>query len=329
MKKIKNMALYLALILIILSMVACGPKDQLDSGKTTDKVLIENNGSSDQLEYPMEIEDKFGNKEIIEEEPRKIVSLAPSNTEMLFALGLGDKVVGVTSYCDYPEEAATKEIIGGYREFNLEKIVELGPDLILSYGLGDEEENKILRDAGIKIIGFMSETIDEVVEDMKLLGKMTGSYKKSEEITQAMVDKKNEIVGKVKDKERVKVFYEIWHDPLRAAGEGSFMGELLVLAGGDNIAVDKEGIEIDSYPIFDLEQLVERDPEIYLTSGSMPEKTIESIKERPGFEDITAIKNDMIYIFQGDEGNIVSRPGPRIVEALELVAKSIHPELFE
>lgn len=329
MKKFKNIALYLSIILIVLSVVGCAPKKEIDEGLQVEDVKDIDDVTSN---YPLEIEDGFGNKETIEAEPMKIVSLAPSNTEILFALGLGDKVVGVTSYCDYPEEATTKEIMGSFGKFNLEKMVELSPDLVLAYGAGNEEDNKILRDAGIKVLGFMPETVDAVVADIKTIGKITGSYKEAIEFTTSMMNKKNEIIDKVKGQKKVKVFYEIWHEPLQAAGKGSFMGELLILAGAENIVEDIEIAEKKAevaYPIFDLEQLVERDPEVYLTSADIPEKTIESIKDRPGFESISAIKNDRVYIFEGDQSNIVSRAGPRIVEALELVAKSIYPELFE
>lgn len=321
MKKIKNISLLLLLMVLVLSLVACGPKEKVDEELQVEDIQDVEEVVSD---YPMEIEDNFGNKETIEEEPMKIVSLAPSNTEILFALGLGDKVVGVTSNCDYPEEAATKEIVGDYTA-NLEKIIELEPDLVLAYGSGDEEENKILIEAGIKVLGFMPETIDEVIADMKTIGKITGSSEEAGKITEAMLDKKDGIIEKLKGQEKLTVFYEIWHEPLMAAGKGSFMDELITLGGGENIAEDADG----AYPEYDLEQLVERNPEVYLTSADMPEKTVDSIKQRPGYGEITAIKNGRVHLFEGNEANIVSRPGPRIVEALELVAKTLYPELFE
>ena len=321
MRKIKNIALYFLLILLVVSLIGCGPKQVVDEDLQVEDILDIEEVVSD---YPMEIEDNFGNKETIEDQPMKIVSLAPHNTEILFALGLGDRVVGVTSNCDYPEEATKKEIAGDYTA-NLEKIVELEPDLVLVYGSGDEEENKILKEAGIKVLGFMPETIEEVIADIKTIGKITGSNEEADKITLAMVSKRDEVIEKVKGQEKSKVFYEIWHEPLMAAGKGSFMDELISLGGGENIAEDADG----AYPEYDLEQLVERNPEIYLTSADMPEKTIEAIKDRPGYEEITAIKNNRVYIFEGNEANVVSRPGPRIVEALELVAKAIHPEIFE
>lgn len=326
MKKFKNIALFLSLMLILLAVVGCTPKKEANEGLKVEGVEEKNQDSNEEVtNFPVKIEDNFGNKVTIEKEPMKIISLAPNNTEVLFALGLGDKVIGVTSYCDYPEEAKTKEIVGDFEGNNLEKIVELNPDLVLVYGAGNEEDNKVLKDAGIKILGFMPETIDAVIKDIETVGKATGKNKEAAELVEAMNNKKNEILEKVKGQEEVKVFYEIWHDPLMAAGKGSFMDELITLAGGKNIAEDAEG----AYPQYDLEQLVERDPEVYLTAQDMPDKTVESIKVRPGYEDISAIKNDRVYVFEGNEANVVSRPGPRIIEALEVVAKAIHPELFK
>lgn len=326
MKKFKGLALFLALMLIVFAVVGCAPKKELDENLKVEDIDSQAKDVGEEAKaFPVEIEDSFGNKVTIEEEPMKIVSLAPNNTEVLFALGLGDKVVGVTSYCDYPEEAKTKEVVGDFQGNNLEKIIDLEPDLVLVYGSGNEEENKVLNDAGIKVLGFMPETIESVMKDIETVGKAAGKSKEAAEIIQAMNNKKEEIINKVKGQEEVKVFYEIWHDPLMAAGKGSFMDELIALAGGKNIAEDAEG----AYPQYDLEQLVERDPEIYLAAQDMPDKTVESIKARPGFDSISAIKNDRVYVFEGNEANLVSRPGPRIIETLEVIAKAIHPELFK
>lgn len=326
MKRFRIIALILALLMLISITVACSEKNDLDNDTNIEDInQKKNNELVENDDFPVEVEDKFGNKEVLDKEPMRIISLAPSNTEILFALGLGDRVVGVTSFCDYPEEAKSKEIVGDYSGHNLERIIELEPDLVLAYGPGDEEENIILRDAGIKVLCFMSETMDEIMRDIEIIGKATGKKAEAEEIINSIKEKRDYILEKVKDAEEVTVFYEIWHDPLMGAGKGSFMDELITLAGGKNIAYDTDG----AYPQYDLEQLIERDPQVYLASKDSDDKTIESIKLRPGYDAISAIKNDRIYLFKGNEANLVSRPGTRIGEALEVVAKAIHPELFE
>ncbi|NLV75909.1 MAG: cobalamin-binding protein [Tissierellia bacterium] len=317
-RKNKIAIMFTILVLIMALSVGCTSNNQ-DAQKPEEK---NNEEVESVVEYPLEIEDQFGNKVVFEKAPERIVSLAPSHTEILFSLGLGDNVVVVTSFCDYPEEASTKEQVGSFQEINLERIIELEADMVFQYGPGDEDINNSLEEAGIKVISYEPETIDEVIDLIKTIGKITGKTSEAEEITKDMIDRRDAVVEKTKDADKVKVFYEIWHDPLTAAGPGSFMDELITLAGGDNIAKDADS----PYPQFDVEKLIERDPEVYLAADDMEERDPEAIKQRPGYENISAIKNDKIYLL---EPNIVSRPGPRIVEALELVAKAIHPELFQ
>ncbi|MBW4827208.1 MAG: cobalamin-binding protein [Clostridiaceae bacterium] len=318
MKRFKNKKIIMLVLVLALTLAAftgCGNSNKVEDNN--EKVETEGENSI----YPLEIEDQFKNKVTIEKEPQRIVSLAPSHTEILFSLGLRDKIVGVTSFCDYPEEAKGKDKIGDFEGINIEKVIELEPDLVVQYGKGDKEINNKIKEAGIPIVSYEPESVDGVIDTINEIGKITGKEEKAKKITDDMKAKKDEIVDKVKDEKSVKVFYEIWHEPLTAAGPGSFMDELIKLSGGENIAKDAEG----EYPNFDQEQLIERNPDVYLAAED-PEKTVESIKTRPGYETINAVKNDKVYLL---EPNIVSRPGPRIVEALELVAKALHPDSFE
>lgn len=312
-KKYKHLSLIIALLILTVSLAGCNDK-KIDNDESDNPTPTTNESS-------FSIEDDFGNKVSFEKAPERIISLAPSNTEILFALGLGDKVIGVTSYDDYPEEVLEIEKIGDFTAINLEKIIELQPDLVVNYGPGNEEENARLKETGISIVGFEPESIDEIIDTIDKIAKLTGKTAEANSLKNSMIEKRDEIVNKVKDSPKVRVFYEIWHDPLMAAGPGSFMDQLIELAGGENIANDAQ----DEYPQFDLEQLIERNPEVYLTSADMPEKTPETMMSRPGFENISAIKSGRVYVL---DANIVSRPGPRIVEALEIVAEKIHPENF-
>ncbi len=123
--------------------------------------------------------------------------MAPSHTEILFSLGLGDNVVGgVTSFCDYPEEASTKEQVGSFQEINLERIIELEADMVFQYGPGDEDINNSLEEAGIKVISYEPETIDEVIDLIKTIGKITGKTSEAEEITKDMIDRRDAVVEK-------------------------------------------------------------------------------------------------------------------------------------
>ena len=316
MKNIRNkkIIILLTLILTLTTVVGCENSNKVEDNKES-KTKIENSA------YPLEIEDQFNNKVKIEKEPKRIVSLAPSHTEILYSLGLGDKIVGVTSFCDYPEEAKEKDKIGNFEGVNIEKIIELEPDLVVQYGKGNKEVNNKIKEAGISIVSYEPESIDEVIDTINEIGKITGKEDEAKKVTEDMKSKKEEVLNKVKNVEKVKVFYEIWHDSLSAAGPGSFMDELINLSGGENIAKDAKG----GYSEFNEEELIERNPDVYLAAED-PEKTVESIKSRAGYDAMNAVKNNRVYLL---EPNIVSRPGPRIVEALELVAKTLHPDLFK
>ena len=331
MKNNRKIGLFILVLSLILSLAACtaeGGKGQEPANDLVGQEIEqakEDGGKEIKSNFPVEIEDNFGNKLIMEEEPTKIISLDPSNTETLFALGLGDKLLGVSSNCNYPEEATTKEVVGSYDGMNLERIVELDPDIVLIYGAGNEEENKILADAGIKVLGFMPESIASVTDSIETIANATGRQEEAQELIKEMMAKKESIQDAVKGQEDVKVFYEIWHDPLMGAGKGSFMDELITVSGGMNIAQDADG----AYPQYDLEQLIERDTDVYMASQAMEDITVESIKQRPGYDVISAIKNDRVYLFIGPEADMVSRPGPRIIDALEIVAKAIQPQAFK
>ncbi len=316
-RKFKMTALFLVLMLVFVGLVGCS-QDKTDPGPDA----VGPNNNNIEYNYSKTFSDDFGHIIELEEAPERIISLAPSHTEILYALGLGDKIVGVTAFCDYPAEALELEKVGDYMGINFEKIIELEPDLIVNYGQLDDDASKIYSDAGIPVLSFLPESIDEVINTIKQIAAATDTVEEGDALVKSMEDHRDEIVAKVQTVDTVKVFYEIWHDPLMAAGAGSFMDSLINLANGTNVASDAEG----AYPSYDIEQLVENDPEVYLTANDLPDKTVESISARPGYEDISAIKNGDIHIL---DGNISSRPGPRIVEGLELVARAIHPEVFE
>lgn len=321
-RNLKYISLLLVMMIIFVGIVGCSGEEQGPVEEPGNDIVEDETKDG----FPLEVEDAFGNKVTLEKAPERIISLVPSHTEILFALGLEDKVVGVTSFCDYPEQALAVEKIGDYNGTNLEKVIELEPDLIVNYGDLDDDSAQVYNNAGIPVISYMSESIDEVIDTIKQIGLATDSLEVANDLVANMEEHRDEIVAKVENTDSVRVFYEIWHDPLMAAGEGSFVDGLINLANGVNVARDAEG----EYPNYDIEQLVENDPEYYLTAnmetGGFSENTVESISARPGYENISAVKNGDIYLL---DGNIISRPGPRIVEGLELIARTLHPEAFE
>lgn len=316
MNNLKKLFLISLTITMLLSLSACSNKkdtgqvDEVDEGQIAEEVYI------------VEVEDQFGNHIKLGKYPERIVSLAPSNTEALFALGLDEEIIGVTSYCNYPEAALEKEQIGSYSNLNLERIIELEPDLIINYGQVDEEMKARLEEANILIIEYLPESIEEVIETIKSIAVITGREEEGIKLTEEMLEKKAEIEEKIKGLETKRVFYEVWPDPLMTAGPGSFIDQLINLANGENIAKDAIG----EYPQFDLEELVEKNPQVYIGTDHGMEIDLDAIAQRPGYQGIEAIENKAVYLLDGD---ILSRTGPRIIEALELLAKAIHPEAFQ
>lgn len=262
----------------------------------------------------------------IEEQPEKIVSLAPSNTEILFALELEDEIVGVTESCDYPEEALETKNIGTITEPNLEEIIQLEPDLVVAASINSQEIIDRLEEVGITVLAFDPKSVDEVITTINQIGRVTGQNNTAEELAGNMEARKEKVENKVNEnlEERPTVFYEIWNDPLTTAGPDTFIDNLIELAGGENIARDAE----EEWPQYSMEVLLEKNPEVYLSTGHSGEEEVteESIAERDNYDQITAIKEGRIAIFDED---IVNRGGPRIIEGLEEIAEALHPELFK
>ena len=275
--------------------------------------------------YPLTVKDQMGREVVIEKEPERIISLAPSNTEILFALGLGGKVVGVTDYCDYPEEAKQKEKIGGFADPNMEKVLALKPDLVLATSMHEQPVRK-LEELQIPVLVLNPKNIDEVLDALLLVGKVTNREKQAEELVanlKSRVESIEEKVSSIPEDKRPKVFYELWPSPITSAGPGTFVHDLIENAGGINVASDAA----KSYPEYSQEMIIEKNPDIIIFShhGSS-NQTKEDIIKRPGWENVKAIKEGKVYYV--DE-NIIQRPTPRLVDGLEQFAKIIHPEIFK
>lgn len=274
---------------------------------------------------PDTITDDWGREIQLESVPQRIVSHVPSITETLYALDLGEKIVGVSDYCDYPEEAKTKPKVGGYFTPNIEVIVSLAPDLVLTDGYVDEISK--LETLGIQFAVIQPNSIDDILKDIELLGNLTGQQEKATEIIDDMKERIDAVLKKVAPLSyRPKVFYVFdatdttkpW-----TAGPGSFANELIQMAGGENVAAQAQGAWIQ----LNIEELVNSDPEIIIVDSMMGTAVIspDEIKGLPGWKDTTAVKNNNIFVVNGD---LVNRTGPRIVQGLEAIARIIHPELF-
>lgn len=322
-----NKRILLLLIIAILAMNTI-------FGCTNQPAAVDEPTNEEQQEaslYPMTVTDGLGYELKIERQPQRLISLAPSQTEILYALGFGDMMVGVSEYCNYPQEALSKEKVGDALAYNIEKILELTPDLVFVYGEGIPDAVTQLEAAGITVVKYMPETMDEIFQTMMDIGKIMNEEAEAEALVNSMKERRDAVIAKVQGQPLRKVFYEVWHEPIMTAGPGSFIDELITLAGGENVAANADG----AWPILSVEALIEGDPEVYiypiyyLDSNNKTEEEAmmrDSIAARPGFGEINAIVNDRIEMV---EANILSRPGSRIIEAFEIIAKAIHPEAFK
>jgi len=262
--------------------------------------------------------DDLGRLVAINGTPERIISLAPSNTEILFALGLGDRVVGVTDYCDYPPEALNKTEVGGYANPDVEKIVALDPDLILvAHGTPMDVINS-MAGLGLTVFGIKTTDLDDLLNDIRRIAEITDKEVEAQALTSEMETRIQAVTNQTDELEqRPRVFYIVWHDPLWTAGSGTFIHELIEKGGGVNIFQNVTG-----YPTISIEEVIARDPEIIITSEWSYEWAINASE----LASTNASQTGRIYTLDDD---LVQRPGPRLVEGLEWFAHFIHPEIFE
>ena len=266
--------------------------------------------------------DDSGATVTIHGEPQRIVSLAPANTEILFALGLGDRIVGVTDYCDYPAEAKTKPSIGGYSTVSVEKIIAQKPDLIVaSYGNGVDAVNQ-LNALNQTVITLNPENITGILNDITMVGYATGT----EDNATALGTSLGARIDAVEQNASAmtihpKVAHVVWNDPLYVSGNGTFQDEVITTAGGTNAFSDKQ-----YWATVSAEEFVAADPDILIVNsgtgmGGNEDAIALAMENDTRFANVAAIKNHHVYVIDSD---MVDRGGPRIVDALEIVAADIH-----
>jgi len=275
---------------------------------------------------PGGITDGLGRTVDIEEIPQRIVSLAPSNTEFLFALGLGDRVVGVTEHCNYPKEAKLKEKVGGYSAVDIEKVISLSPDLVLADSIHEKTVIPQLEEVGLVVFALNPKGLPDILQDITLVGEITGRKKQASQLVAELSSRIEAITataGALPETQRPRVFNLTWHDPIWTSGSGTLADELIQKAGGVNIAHDATG-----YKVIDLEIVIDRNPEIIIACtghGEAENLPFEWATTEPRLENIEARRDGRVYLIDAD---LIGRSGPRAVDALELLAWFIHPEIF-
>lgn len=277
--------------------------------------------------------------------PQRIVSLSPSNTEILFAIGAGKNVVGVTDYCNYPHELESKvekrEIkrVGGYWNPSIKTIISLKPELVListahctvktnkcknecsrKCELTSKIANK-LNKLGINIVSISPHSIKDVLDNILYIGKSTGKFIEANKLVKELKHRIELVVLKSNTiSHKPKIYFEVWNDPYISVNSKTWIGNIITLAGGKNIF----GNAVSEWPIINSENIIEKNPDliVFPVIPDVPRfwGSFETVKNRPGWKKIGAVKNNLLFEISRD---CISRPGPRLVDSLELVSKII------
>jgi PGF-pre-PGF domain-containing protein len=294
----------------------------------TSQFLLGYVGSAAASDGNVTVTDDYGVKVSVPSDPQKIVSLSPSNTEILGALDLIDKVVGVTDYSNYPAEAATKTNVGGYTAINSEKVVALNPDLVIADSGNGNETIDYLRGLGLNVVVLNPTDIEGVFKDVVLVGKATGTEDKANSLVNSMSDRVNSIKEKVASANtKPTVAHVVSYDPIYVAGKNTYQDQVISVGGGKNAFSS-----IDGWGTVNVEDLINKDPDYVMINsgtgmsdenGSNP--VYDYFEQNTQVQSLKAVKDDHLALVDAD---IISRGGPRIVDAIEMVAKLIHPECF-
>lgn len=322
----------LALVILLLAaaafLSACGGEDETTtttevseegSSSTTTVAQTEDTEPEQEAEFPVTITDDSGTEVTIEERPERIVSTAPANTEILFALGAGDRVVGVTTFCNYPPEATEIEKIGDFQA-NTEKVLARDPSLVVGYA-GNEDALAPVSEAGIPVMMMDPPSVEGVYTDIEAIGAAVGEPAAAEELIISMQTEIEGIANTAAETGQSPTVFYALDKTLWTSGPGSFVNELLTLADAQNIAADGPSPYFQYTP----EELVEENPEVVI----LPQSTYQSVEEFTGdsrFAEIQAVKDGNVHIV---DDITVTRPGPRLPEGIRTLAKTVHPDAFQ
>lgn len=318
--EVKKFIQFTVMMMIVIAIVA-----GCSAGSSTDKK--ENGAKQTNSEFPITIKDAAGESVKIEKKPKKIVSLIPSNTEIAFALGLDKEIVGVSDFDNYPKAATKKPKIGGM-EFNVEKIVGMKPDLVLAHASSAHTSKQgldQLRNAGIKVLVVNdAQNFNETYKTIDMIADATGTEKQGDKIVKSMKEDLSEIKEKADQvKKEKKVWVEVAPAPeIYTAGKGTFIDDMLHVIHAKNAAQSIKG-----WAKVSEEQPVKFQPDAIVTTyGYYSKKPVDQITSRKAWKDVPAVKNKEIYDVHSDK---LTRPGPRLIEGVEELAKAIYPDVYK
>jgi len=329
MKRISSLLLLFALVLTALS--ACAPAATPTAAPTAIPAATATPAPTPTFTVTVaptiEVPDGMGGTLRLEAPAQRIISLAPSNTELLFAVGAGPQVIAREEFSNYPEEALALPSIGGSMgKYDTEQMVALKPDVVLASPLTAPETLQALKDLGFTVIVVPNPTnLEEMYANIELVGRVTGRDDEARALVASLKERQQKILAVVeKATNKPKVFYELdaSQDPSKpwTSGPGTFIDQLIKLAGGVNVGASLQG----EWAQISLEELLVQDPDIILLGDSNWGVTVESVAQRAGWEKLSAVKNGKVFPINDD---LISRPGPRQIDGLAELVRLLHPEL--
>lgn len=254
--------------------------------------------------------------------PQRIVSLAPNLTEILFALDLGERVVGVTDACDYPPAARQLPRVGSVVSPSLERIVSLGPDLVLATTAGNRRETvAALERLGVPVYATNPHSLLSTFASIEHIARLTGSEQPGRALVEALQHRLDDVRARTRGLPRPSVLFVVWFEPLITAGRNTFIQDAIHLAGGDSISGELH----EDWPHLSLEEVIRRNPDIVVTAqGPGMEQRIREISGQAGWRELKAVRTGRLIVLDDK----ALRPSPRLVEVVEAMARAFHPEAF-
>ncbi len=274
--------------------------------------------------FPEKVADDRGREIEVPAKPERIVSLAPTNTELLFALGLDKEIVGDTKYCDYPGAARGKEKVGGFADIDVDRVVGLKPDLVLAFGTVQLPVTEALEQRGVKVFWLYPRSVSDVLGSFERVGRITGRTSEAKKLRESVnreIDTLQRSLGNLTGQQRPTVFRIMGFSRAATIGADSFQNDLFRIAGGRNAfpVAGKDYVEMDA------RDLKQRDPAVLLVCGDDEQELKQKLRKSPVYRDLTAVKNGRILVMPCD---LTCRPGPRIGEAALMLARYLHPDLL-
>ncbi|TCT13861.1 iron complex transport system substrate-binding protein [Natranaerovirga pectinivora] len=322
MKNLFKNVTTLLLVLMLVVLAGCTANEAPSEPTPIEPIGLEDQNQVDdnvnlQVTYPLEIENKFGKITVIESEPNSVISFSPETTEIMFEINVGDKLIGRSTFCNYPVEASEIRDFGTLFDYNIESVVEANPDLVILSSMVGEDNYNAFKNLGLNVLVLdFDDSFEGTYEYITVLGQVFNRVEEAEGLIADMENVVNHVIETTKALEKPNAYFIVWAGSGDSTATGdTFIGEMMELAGANNVAADGQNW------MYSVELLVEKDPDILIA----PDYLVDMLYDLEGYKDLTALNEGRIYSVNED---IYYRQGPRLREAIAELASIFHPDKF-